>query len=83
MLNVNEVPQNFKFSTKPQGFLFLPVQNPDKTDFNVITCENLAGDKSSFAAAVVVSPNTIDFSVSLTQHHRLLGKSHPIPLTSQ
>ncbi len=43
--------------------VFCTLQDPDSTDFNIITCKTtLDGKHSSLAASVNVAPNMIDFS---------------------
>ncbi len=53
------------------------MQDPDATDFNIITCDTeLDGKHESLAASFNVAPNTIDFS-SVWSNFANLG-SNPV-----
>ena len=52
-------------------------QDPDETDFNIITCDSeFDGKHTSFAASFNVAPNTIDFSAVWSQFTNL--DSNPV-----
>ena len=53
------------------------LQDPDATDFNIITCDSeLDGQHNSLAASFNVAPNTIDFSSVWSQFANL--DSNPV-----
>ena len=53
------------------------LQDPDATDFNIITCDTeLDGKHTSLAASFNVAPNTIDFSSVWSQFANL--DSNPV-----